>query len=209
MTALLVAASVLAALGAAAAIGARSPSAATLGILVALSFAPFVADPLPDLPVLAFRIVAGVLAAFLLRAAGRSAGSPDPGLGMASAVVAGAAAFAAGLGATAVGLPAFGPDAAVAAGLASVAVAVAPIARSRDPFRLATCLLALVNGALLLRAGLGGTPAALEALLGGATLVAVAAAGVVLVATSATAAGPAADAAVTTRSRVAGLDTGR
>ena len=211
MTALLVVTSVLAAVGAAAAIAARSPRAANLGILLALVFAPFVADPLPELPVLAFRIVAGVLAAYLLRVAGRRAGPPEPGLGITSAVVAGAAAFAAGFGATAVGLPAFGPAAALAAGLASVAVAVGPIARSRDPFRLATSLVAMANGSFLLRAGLAGTPTALESLLAGACLVAIAAAGTVLVATAATAAGPgsAADAAPSTRRRPAGLGPGR
>ena len=211
MTALLVAAGALAAVGAAVAIGAHGPRAASLGVLLTLAFAPFVADPLPDLPVVAFRIVAGVLAAFLVRVAGRRVGPPEPGLGMASAIVAAGAALVAGFGAAAVGLPAFGPDAALAAGLACVAISVAPIARSREPFRLATSLLVLVNGAVLVRAGLAGTPPALEEIIAGASLVAIAAAGAVLVATTATAAGrgPSSDAGKPASRRVPGLGAGR
>ena len=66
MTVLLVAAGALVALGAGVATGARSARAASVGALACLVFAPFVADPLPDFPVALFRIVAGVLAAFLL-----------------------------------------------------------------------------------------------------------------------------------------------
>lgn len=189
MTWFLVATGAVAALGAGAAVGARRGHAAALGALVALVFTPFVADPLPAPAVLAFRIVAGVLAAFLLLVAGRRAAGEPPPLGFPAMVAAGAAAFAAGLGATAVGLPAFGPPAALAAGLAAIVVAIPPIALARDPFRLGVGLVVLADAALLLRAGLLGTPPALEALLSGAVLVALAATAVVLVATAATAAG--------------------
>lgn len=190
MTVLLVAAGVLVTLGAGVATGARGARAASLGALVCLVFAPFVAEPLPEIPVALFRIVAGVLAAFLLLVAGRRAGdeSGSP-LGLPATLAAAAAAFAAGLGATAVGLPAFGPSAAVAAGLACLAVALLPVIRARDAFRLGTALVVLANAGLLLRSGLSGTPAALEVLVGGAALVGLAAAVVTLVGTAATATG--------------------
>lgn len=190
MTVLLVAAGALVALGAGIATGARGARASTVGALACLTFAPFVAEPLPEVPVVLFRIVAGVLAAFLLlvadRRAGEEAASP---LGLPATLAAAAAAFVAGLGATAVGLPAFGPGAAVAAGLASLAVALPPVIRGHDAFRLGTALVLLANAGLLLRSGLSGTPSALEVLVGGAALVGLAAAVVTLAGAAATATG--------------------
>ncbi|MFH1474289.1 MAG: hypothetical protein ABIG85_00340 [Chloroflexota bacterium] len=190
MTVLLVAASVLVALGAGVATGARGARAASVGALACLVFAPFVADPLPEIPVALFRIVAGVLAAFLLLVAGRRA-DDDSGsqLGLPATIAAAAAAFAAGLGATAVGLPAFGPSAAGAAGLACLAVALPAVIRTRDAFRLGTALVVLANAGLLFRSGLSGTPPALESLVGGAALVCLAATIATLASTAATATG--------------------
>ena len=101
-----------------------------------------------------------MLAAFLLLVAGRRAGdeSGSP-LGLPATLAAAAAAYVAGLGATAVGLPAFGPSAAVGAGLACLAVALPPVIRARDAFRLGTALVVLANAGLLLRSGLVGHPA--------------------------------------------------
>ena len=131
-----------------------------------------------------------MLAAFLVLVAARRAGdeSASP-LGLPATLAAAAAAFVAGLGATAVGLPAFGPSAAVGAGLACLAVALVPVIRTRDAFRLGTALVVLANAGLLLRSGLSGTPAALEVLVGGAALVGLAAAVVTLAGTAATATG--------------------
>lgn len=190
MTVLLVAAAVLVTLGAGVATGARAARGASVGALVCLVFAPLVAEPLPEIPVALFRIVAGVLAAFLLLVAGRRAGDESGSrLGLPATLAAAAATFAAGLGATAVGLPAFGPSAAVAAGLACLAVALLPVIRARDAFRLGTALVVLANAGLLLRSGLSGTPAALEALVGGVALVGLAAAVVTLAGRTATATG--------------------
>ncbi len=190
MTPLLVAAGAVVALGAAVAIGARAGRGSALGLLVALVFAPFVAEPLPAIEVAAFRIVAGVLATFLALVASRRAGpAASSPIGLPAALAAAAAAFVAGLGATAVGLPGFGPAAALAAGLATLVVAAPPIALARDPFRLGIASVVLLNGGLLIRAGLAGTPTGLESLIAGAALVALAAAAVVLVGSAATAAG--------------------
>ncbi len=190
MSVLLVAAGALVALGAGVATGARGARAASVGALTCLVFAPFVSEPLPDMPVALFRIVAGVLAAFLLLVAGRRAGdeSGSP-LGLPATLTAAAAAYVAGLGATAVGLPAFGPGAAVGAGLACLAVALPPVVRARDAFRLGTALVVLANAGLLLRSGFSGTPSALEILVGGAALVGLAAGVVTLGSMAATATG--------------------
>jgi hypothetical protein len=178
---LLVAAGAVVALGAAVAIGAREGRLAVIGLLVALTFTPLVAEPLPAVLPAAFRIVAGTLAAFLMLIAVRRAepvaASP---LGLPAAAFGAAAAFAAGVGATAVGLPAFGPSGAVAGGLASAALAAGSLALARDPVRLGIAAVTLLNAGLLLRAGLAGTPAALEALLSGLTLVALAVAAMAL-----------------------------
>ena len=190
MTALLVAASALVALGAGVATGARGARAASVGALACLVFVPFLADPLPEIPVALFRIVAGVLAAFLLLVAGRRADdeSASP-LGLPATLAAAAAAYVAGLGATAVGLPSFGTSAAVGAGLACLAVALPPVIRARDGFRLGTALIVLANAGLLLRSGLSGTSPALEVLVGGAALVVLAAAVLALAGMAATAIG--------------------
>jgi hypothetical protein len=195
VTPFLVATGIVVALGAAVAIGARAGRASSLGILVALAFGPFLADPLPSIDVAAFRIAAGVLAAFLVLVAARRAGpAASSPLGLPATLAAAAAAFVVGLGATAVGLPAFGPAAAVAAGLASLAVAVPPIGLARDPLRLGVASIVLLNAGLLLRAGLAGTPSGLESLVAGSALVALAAVVVVLGGSAATAAGDAVDA---------------
>jgi len=190
VTALLVAAGALVALGAGVATGARGARAASVGALACLVFVPFLADPLPEIPVALFRIVAGVLAAFLLLVAGRRADdeSASP-LGLPATLAAAAAAYVAGLGATAVGLPSFGTSAAVGAGLACLAVALPPVIRARDGFRLGTALIVLANAGLLLRSGLSGTSPALEVLVGGAALVVLAAAVLALAGMAATAIG--------------------
>ncbi len=171
MTWLLVAAGAVVVLGAGVAIGARDARSAAAGALVVLVFSPFVADPLPASPDLAFRIVAGVLTAYLLLVAARGAPGEAPSpLGLPAALAAAAAAFVAGLGATAVGLPAFGPGAALAAGLACLAVAIPPVVRAGTPFRQGTSLVMILEGGLLVRAGLVGTPTPLEAVIAGIAL---------------------------------------
>jgi hypothetical protein len=189
---LLVAAGAVVALGAGVAVGARDVRTAVGGALVTLVISPFLADPLPTSPELAFSIVAGVLTAFLLLVAARradgEAGSP---LGLPAALAAAAAAFAAGLGATAVILPAFGPSAALAAGLACLGVATPPVVRASGPFRGGLALVILLEGGLLVRSGLVGTPSALEMLVAGAALAALAGSLVALVGAAAAASGDA------------------
>ncbi len=182
MTLFLVVASVVVAVGAAIAVGAREARVATLGVALALAAGPFVADPLPDQAALAFRVVAGILAAFLILVAARRAPAPAGSpLGLPAILAASATGFAAGAGATAAALPAAGTSLAVAAGLAALAVALVPVALARDAFRLGSGLAVLAAGALMIRTGLSGTPGVLELLVEGVALVALGAAVAALV----------------------------
>jgi hypothetical protein len=193
VTLFLVAAGALVAIGAAVATGARDARIASLGLAGALAATPFVADPLPGPPSLAFGVIAGILAGFLVFvAARRTPDRPGPPLGLAASLGAAAAGFAVGIGATAVTLPRLGPDAALAAGLAAVAVAVGPLAITRDVLRLGSALLVLICGAILLLDALAGTPGPLTGMASGIVLVVLAAGvvaltGVAVVATGGTA----------------------
>ncbi len=182
MTPLAIAAGIAVALGAALAGGAREPRAAAVGVVFVLCLGPFTSDPLPAGLSLAYRVVGGVLAAFLVLVASRGvrapAGSP---LGLPASLAAAAAAVAAGTGATALGIPAAGSPSSLAAGLACVALVAAPLAVARDAFRMATGIVVLGAGAILLRDGLAGTPGPGETLIAGATLVLLAVTSVALV----------------------------
>ena len=177
MTPLLFAAGALVAIGAAVATGARDARVASLGLAGMLAAVPFVADPLPESLPLAFGVIAGILAGFLVFVASRRV--PDgtgPPLGLPATLGAAAAGFAVGMGATAIALPRLGPDAALAAGLAALAVAVVPIAVTHDVMRLGSGLLVLVGSATLILAALAGTPEPLTSIAAGIAVVALAAA---------------------------------
>ncbi len=182
MTPLAIAAGIAVALGAALAGGAREARAAAVGVLFVLCLAPFTSDPLPGGLSLAYRVVAGVLGAFLVLVASRGvrapAGSP---LGLPASLAAAAAAVAAGTGATALGLPAAGSPSSLAAGLACIAMVVAPLVVARDAFRITTGIVVLAAGSTLVRDGIVGTAGPGETLLTGAMLVLLAATGVTLV----------------------------
>ena len=176
MTPLLLVAGVIVGVGAAVAMGARDARIASLGLLALLVAAPFVADPLPAPVPLAFGVVAGILAGFLVHVAARRV--PEgaaPTLGLPATIGAAAAGFAAGIGATAVALPRLGPDAALAAGLAALVVAVGPIAVTRDLFRLGSALIVLVAAGFLVLTALAGTLPPLTGIAAGILLVALAA----------------------------------
>ena len=145
----------------------RNARTAILGLVVTLVAASVLADPLPDSLGLAARLVAAILAGYLLwvatrgprlRTGGSLVGWPtDAFLAAASAVV--------GYGSHGLGAPAAGPAFASAAGFALAALALVPISTGRDVLRVGMGLGLLISGALLVRTGLGGTPDALEELL--------------------------------------------
>jgi hypothetical protein len=197
VTAALAGVAAIAIIGAIATVSAREARLALTGLVVALVAAPFVADPLPDVRVVALRVVGGVLAAQLLWPAVRAGVVREGGsfLGWrAEALLATAAAICGW--AIVVGLAGVPPgtelpvetgsgqpfDPAVvrfaapaAAGLAMLALAATPVLVPPDPVRLGLGLLLLIEGVTLLRSGLGGAPEPLEQIAIVAALVAVAA----------------------------------
>ena len=197
MTAALAGFAAVAVLGAVAAVSAREARVALTGLVIALVAAPFVADPLPDVRVLAIRVVGAVLSAQLLWPAVRGSmaaeGGSELGWRAEGALAIGAAvcgwAIAATLSAVPPGvdLPVDvvppGPfDQAVvrfaapaAAGLAILALAARPVLVPPDPVRLGLGLLLLIDGMTLLQVGVGGAAEPLEQLAIVAALVAVAA----------------------------------
>lgn len=82
MTPALVALAILVAAGGVAAVSARQPRLAALGVIVAIVGAPYIADPLPSVLALGTRLVAGVLAGYLLWVALRRAPVLTAGWGM-------------------------------------------------------------------------------------------------------------------------------
>ncbi len=154
-------------IGAVVAGSARNARTAILGLVVTMVGAPFIADPLPTTLALAARLVAAILAGYLLwvatrgpriRTAGSLIGWPsDAFLAIAAAVV--------GYGSQGLGAPAAGPPLAATAGFALAALAVLPVVTGRDIMRIGVGLALLLGGALLIRTSLGGTPDALGELL--------------------------------------------
>ncbi|MFL5668021.1 MAG: hypothetical protein ACJ77U_01410 [Chloroflexota bacterium] len=153
--------------GAVVAGSARNARTAIFGLVVVMVGVPILADPLPDPLALAARLVAAVLAGYLLwvaarghrvRTGGSLVGWPtDIFLAMGAAVV--------GYGSQGLGAPAAGPELAAAAGFALAALAVLPVVNGRDILRVGIGLMLLLSGALLVRTNLGGTADPLEQLI--------------------------------------------
>jgi hypothetical protein len=164
---LLVAVALVAIGGALVAVTARDARLALGGLVIVLAATPLLADPLPDLAPLAARIVAALLGGYLLYIVLRETTVRTRGslIGLPAEAFAAAAAFIIGAATSGLGSTALGPAAAQGAGFALAALAVAPIVRGSDVFRLGVALAILVTGAELVRAGLAGTPSALEQLM--------------------------------------------
>jgi hypothetical protein len=161
--------------GAAVAVAGRDARVSGLGLAVILVGSPFVLAPPPSLTGMAFRVGAGILAAFILQLAARRVpaivGTP---LGLRSTAAGAGAAFIAGLGVTPIVLQRSGPEAGLAAGLALVALAVTPVSLGHTPFRVGSGLLVAATGALVLRAALAGPPTAFGELAEGVFIIALA-----------------------------------
>jgi hypothetical protein len=154
-------------LGALMAGSARTARTAILGLVVTMVSAPVLADPLPGSLGLAARLVAAILAGYLLWVATRGPRLRTGGslVGWPTDAFLAAAAAVVGYGSHGLGAPAAGPALASAAGFALAALAIVPIATGRDVLRVGIGLGLLIAGALLVRTGVGGTPDALEELL--------------------------------------------
>jgi hypothetical protein len=146
---------------------ARNARTAILGLVVTLVAASVLADPLPDSLGLAARLVAAILAGYLLWVATRGPQLRTGGslVGWPTDAFLAAAAAIVGYGSHGLGAPAAGPALASAAGFALAALALVPISTGRDVLRVGMGLGLLISGALLVRTGLGGTPDPLEELL--------------------------------------------
>lgn len=194
--------------GAVVAVSARDARTALVGLAVALSAAPFLADPMPPLPTLAARVVGAALAAYLVRAAVSPAGSDSEARGLDSIhtgsragwpteSLLAVAAWIVGLsvsthleGLNPVGAGVSPSDAlgalnaaslATGAGLAAIVIAMVPALGAGHGFRTAVGLLVLIQGVVLFRTGVAGAPGDLEQLAGLALLVVAAIAGSVLI----------------------------
>jgi hypothetical protein len=154
-------------IGAVVACSARNARTAVLGLVLTMVSAPFLADP-PAAPLgLAARLVAAVLAGYLLWVAARGVGIRTGGslVGWPTDAFLAIAGGVVGYGSQGLGAPAAGPPLAAAAGFALAALSVLPVVHGRDVLRIGLGLGLLLNGALLMRTSLGGTPEALEQLL--------------------------------------------
>jgi hypothetical protein len=164
------------------AVASRDARTTILGLAVVLIGSPVLADPIAAPLGLATRFVGAILAAYLLWVVARDrprAGIPGAATGgsrigwPAEALVAAGAAVV-GYVAHGLGAPAMGSALASAAGFAVAALALTATTTGRDVLRVGSGSLLLIDAALLVRAGLGGTPGDLEQLLTSATLVVVA-----------------------------------
>jgi hypothetical protein len=176
---LLVALAAGATAGAVVALAARDGRIAVLGATVALILSPLVAEPSPEPPLLAVRVLGGLLAGYLLWAGLRdsSAATRGPAFGAAALGLAAVTGFIAGAAGHGLQATPIGPAAAEAAGTAIIVIALIPVIRAREAFRLALGVLLLLLGATLLRVGLAGSPDPLETFATAAALALVAGAG--------------------------------
>jgi hypothetical protein len=153
--------------GAVVAGSARNARTAILGLVATMVGVPLLADPTPAPLGLAARLVAAVLAGYLLWVAARGSRLQTGGslVGWPTEAFLAIAGAAVGYGSHGLGAPAGGPALASAAGLALAALSVLPVVNGRDVLRIGLGLGLVLSGALLLRTSLGGTPGELEQLL--------------------------------------------
>ncbi len=163
--------------GAVLALAARDGRAAVIGLGAVLVLAPLVAEPFGSPIGLAARLTAALLATYLLWIAVRGGGvTGGSRLGWPAEALLAAAAFVIGGGTHGLGAAPGGPAEAQALGFALGTLAVIAAFTGRDVIRVGIGLLTLVQAALLLRAGLSGTPGDFEHLLSAALVAALGAA---------------------------------
>ena len=185
--------------GAVIAVSTRESAAAAIGLAVALVAAALFTDPLPSASVLAVRIVAALLAAALIRWAGRGSPRQHSPLGWPGEALLATAAAVAGLGVAvglaSIGIPveAPGPSALtslallVAAGSSLLVLGAAPLVHGPLGVRRAVGLVLVTQAVLLIRVGLAGRATELEEVARAALLVTAAASGAALLRASAAA----------------------
>jgi len=178
MSLVALAAALVATIGAAFAVRTTDARLAALATSLCLLMAPLVADPLPDPLVLAIRLVAAIVAGYLLLLPVRRAAPLLGALRLGGTAEAGfvVAAFAVGLLAGPVASQAQGPATALAGGFALLLAGLDLLAFVEDGVRLGSGATLTLSGAALVLSAFAGTPSnAFQAGLG-LLLVAVAAA---------------------------------
>ena len=197
--------------GAVVAVSTREAAGAAIGLAVSLVAAALFSDPLPSAAVLGVRIVAALLAAALIRWAGRHGTRQFSPFGWPGEALLATAAAVAGLG-VAVGLASIGigggqvapggdgaPGIAqpgsitamallIAAGCSLLALGAAPLVHGRLGVRRAIGLVLVTQAVLLIRVGLAGPASDLEEVARAALLVTAAASGAALARAAAAAA---------------------
>lgn len=198
--------------GAVVAVSTREAAGAAIGLAVSLVAAALFSDPLPSAAVLGVRIVAALLAAALIRWAGRHGTRQFSPLGWPGEALLATAAAVAGLG-VAVGLAsivigggpggpggegapgvAVGPVSIttmallIAAGCSLLVLGTAPVVHGRLGVRWAVGLVLVTQAVLLIRVGLAGPASDLEEVARAALLVTAAASGAALARAAAAAA---------------------
>lgn len=183
MNPILVGVAVAVVVGSVAAVAARDARITVLGLTVALVLSPLLAEPAASPLGLAARFTGAILAGYLLGIVardradlGRSA--PTTGgsrIGWPAEVLLALGALVVGFAAHGLGAPADGPAIGSAAGFAVAALALTPIVTGRDVLRIGVGSLLLLDGGLIVRAALGGTPGDFEQLVAAGVLVVLAA----------------------------------
>ena len=161
------------------AISGRDARITVLGLTVALVLSPLLADPAATPLGLAARLTGAILAGYLLGIvardrpeAGRSvANTGGSRIGWPAEVLIAGGALIVGFGTHGLGAPAGGSALGSATGFAVAALALAPILTGRDILRVGIGSLLLVDGGLIVRSALGGTPGDFEQLIAAGTLV--------------------------------------
>jgi hypothetical protein len=147
------------------AVSARDARAAVVGLAATLVLAPLLAATLATPLGLTARLAGAILGAYLLWVAVRDGGATGGSrLGWPAEALLAGAAFVVGAATHGLGASPLGPTEAQAAGIALAALAVVPVATGRDVVRIGIGLFVLLEGVLLLRVGLGGSPSQLEQL---------------------------------------------
>jgi hypothetical protein len=176
------------------AVSVRDARLAVIGFATAAVLAPLLADPLPALLPITGRVVAALLAAYLLwvtlpvdaATRGSAVGWPAEALVAAACAVAGVGVTSAATGDPALGgapgtagglagVLVAGPYEALTAGFALAALSVGPLLAGRDALRVGLGLLLAVHAAVLVRAGLAGALSPFEQLATAGLIVALAA----------------------------------
>jgi len=153
--------------GAVGAVSVRDPRIAVLTLAIVLVTTPFLADPIIPATGLVARVLGAVLATYLLWIPVRDGAFTTGGsrLGWPADAMVAAAAAVVGYASHGLGAPTTGPALASAVGFGLAALAVAPILTGRDVVRVGIGLGLLLQGALLVRVGLGGSPSVMDELI--------------------------------------------